>query len=284
MGTLSYADDITLIAPSIGGLKEMLKLCDNYATVYNVIFNSKKTVCIKFGNEVIRNEAAFLNNQPLKWNEKVRHLGNIIDKDCTELADCVFKKSMFIGYVNKLTSNFRHLQTHVLITLFKAYCCSFYGSQLWKFNSVGIDKCCKSWNIAVRTLLGLPYNAHTYLLGPIMGQLDLRSQLYIRNFRFLWHAFRSDNNIIYTCINNALCNSNSGLGYKLAFYRYRYNITMTDDFELCIARISQCDLRDHQLAIVNNLSLLISVREGDHLLFGFTSYEIAELINELAIM
>ena len=103
---------------------------------------------------------------------------------------------------------------------------------------------------------------------------------------FSWHAFRSDNNIIYTCINNALCNSNSGLGYKLAFCRYRYNITMSDDFELCIARISQCDLSDHQLAIVNacNLSLLISVREGDHLLLGFTSYEIAELIDELAIM
>ena len=59
---------------------------------------------------------------------------------------------------------------------------------------------------------------------------------------------------------------------------------MTDDFELCIARISQCDLSDHQLAIVNNLSLLISVREGDHLLLGFTSYEIDELINELATM
>ena len=54
--------------------------------------------------------------------------------------------------------------------------------------------------------------------------------------------------------------------YKLAFYRYRYNITMFDDFELCIARISQCELSDHQLAIVNNLSLSISVREGDHLL------------------
>ena len=52
MGALSYADDITLIAPSIGGLNEMLKLCDNYATVYNVIFNSKKTVCIKFGKQL----------------------------------------------------------------------------------------------------------------------------------------------------------------------------------------------------------------------------------------
>ena len=68
----------------------MLKLC-NYATVYNVIFNSKKTVCIKFGNE----------------REGSSSIGNIIDNlDCTELADCVFKKSMCIGYVNKLRSNF----------------------------------------------------------------------------------------------------------------------------------------------------------------------------------
>ena len=96
MGALSYADDITLIAPGIGGLNKMLKLCEIYATLYNVIFNSKTTVCIKFGKEVIRNEAAFLNNQPFKWNEKVSHLGKLIDKDCTELADCVFKKSMFI--------------------------------------------------------------------------------------------------------------------------------------------------------------------------------------------
>ena len=59
---------------------------------------------------------------------------------------------------------------------------------------------------------------------------------------------------------------------------------MSDDFELCIARISQCELSDHQLAIVNNLSLLISVRRDDHSLLGFTSYEIAELIDELADM
>ena len=72
-----------LIALSIGGLNAMLKMYDNYAIAYNVMFNSKKTVCIKFGNKVVRNEAAFLNNQPLKWSEKVRHLSNVIDKDCT---------------------------------------------------------------------------------------------------------------------------------------------------------------------------------------------------------
>ena len=46
MGALSYADDLTLADPSIGGLIKMLKLCDNYATVYNAMFNSKKTVWI----------------------------------------------------------------------------------------------------------------------------------------------------------------------------------------------------------------------------------------------
>ena len=44
----------------------MLKLCANYVILYNVIFNSKKNVCIKYGNEVIRSKAAFLNKQLLR--------------------------------------------------------------------------------------------------------------------------------------------------------------------------------------------------------------------------
>ena len=65
-----------------------------------------------------------------------RFLNALLVKICTELADCVFKKSMFIGYVNKVRSNFRHLQTHVLITWFKAYCCSFYGSQARSYGNL----------------------------------------------------------------------------------------------------------------------------------------------------
>ena len=45
MGVLFYADDITLIAPSIDGLREMLNLLNSYR--------------IKFVNEVIRNKSPF---------------------------------------------------------------------------------------------------------------------------------------------------------------------------------------------------------------------------------
>ena len=36
----------------------------------------------------------------------------------------------------------------------------------------------------MRTLLKLPYNAHTIYLGPLINQLHLNKQLYIGNFHF----------------------------------------------------------------------------------------------------
>ena len=57
-----------------------------------------------------------------KWVDKVKHLGNYINKDCNEVTDCIFKKSLFIGYVNKLPSNFGKMQSRTLISLFKLYC------------------------------------------------------------------------------------------------------------------------------------------------------------------
>ena len=53
MAALSYADDITIMCPSIGGLNEMLKICYSFAQSNSIIFNNKKTVCIKFGKEIV---------------------------------------------------------------------------------------------------------------------------------------------------------------------------------------------------------------------------------------
>ena len=44
IGALSYADNITLLCPSIRGLNEMIVLCCEYAKEYDITFNPKKTV------------------------------------------------------------------------------------------------------------------------------------------------------------------------------------------------------------------------------------------------
>ena len=61
-GALSYADDITLLCPSVWGLNLMLKICDKYRLENNNIFNSKKTICIQFGSRpaIIEGESVFL--------------------------------------------------------------------------------------------------------------------------------------------------------------------------------------------------------------------------------
>ena len=126
IGALSYADDITLLCPSIRGLNEMIVLCCECAKEYDITFNPKKIVCVKFGSKIHIDENVSISGFPAQWSESVRHLGNLVDPTLSDSLDCRYKRSMFIGYVNKLISKFGHLQPHILINLFKTYCCSFF--------------------------------------------------------------------------------------------------------------------------------------------------------------
>ena len=56
----------------------------------------------------------------------------------------------------------------------------YYGSVAL----LNLIKFCTSLNIIICTLLKLPYNTHTFYLGPLIGQLHLRHELYIIHFRF----------------------------------------------------------------------------------------------------
>ena len=150
--------------------------------------------------------------------------------------------------------------THnVIINLFKSYCCSFYSSHLGKFNSHGFDKICKSWNIAIRTLLQLPF---TWLLGPITEQNNIQTQLYIRNYRFLYYASRSSNGIVKQCINHVMYDPNSDLGHKFAFYRYACNIDVFCTMKHAIIKITGNELTHDQIALVKNLKTLLDFRSG----------------------
>ena len=41
-GALAYADDIVLLAPTASAMRSLLKICEDYAREYSVIFNAKK--------------------------------------------------------------------------------------------------------------------------------------------------------------------------------------------------------------------------------------------------
>ena len=59
-GAILYADNITLLCPSIRGLNRMLGICYKFAAKHYLIFNGKKSLAIKYGNEVNDTEYVLL--------------------------------------------------------------------------------------------------------------------------------------------------------------------------------------------------------------------------------
>ena len=63
MGALSYAYDITISCPRLYGLNVMFDICNHFALANCITFNTKKTVCIKFGELLKPQEYAKLYGQ-----------------------------------------------------------------------------------------------------------------------------------------------------------------------------------------------------------------------------
>ena len=78
IGALGYADDITILSPSIPGINEMLKTCEEFAQEYQVVLNEKKSAVIKFGKNSVKECHLVQNSQRVPWKNEVKHLGNIV--------------------------------------------------------------------------------------------------------------------------------------------------------------------------------------------------------------
>ena len=81
MGAFSYADDLSLLAPSLKAAQLMLRICEDYAKEYDVIFNATKSVLLLYNvPRDSTNVELKLNGNTLKQYDKATHLGSDIRK------------------------------------------------------------------------------------------------------------------------------------------------------------------------------------------------------------
>ena len=284
MGALSYADDITITSPSLQGLNIMLGICDDFAQSNFITFNSKKTICIKYGEPVRNTEHVKLNGVTLLWQTEVRHLGNYFNSKLDNTMDSLRKCSHFIGYFNKLMVNFGHLHPDTVCNLFKSYCCSFYGSFIWKYCSDGFNKCCIQWNKSIRKIYSLPYATHTKLLGPLVCQDHISSQLIRRDIKFMHRLLDCSNVIIKQCFHNAYYNSNTLIGYKLAYYRARFGFNLFSSvLSKSLGRAKPPHIGIELQARVNCLRTLCLAKSNHATIDNFTMEDINDIINAIAL-
>ena len=82
---LGYADDVTTSAPNLDGMQAIIHICEEFGKEYNVIWNWKKSVCIRIGNGgTPPNRRIYLNGAQM---ETVEHLGNRLRHDLSDQDD-----------------------------------------------------------------------------------------------------------------------------------------------------------------------------------------------------
>ena len=290
-GALAYADDVCLLAPSARALNVMLKECHEFSLDYHITFNSKKSVCIKYGSPVQDYEHIYLGANKIAFCESVKHLGNMFTNKLNDSADCKQKISMFIGQVNKFMCSFSHLNHELLCKLFRTYCNSFYGCILWKYSSSGVTKLCTTWQIAARRVLSLPRCTHRAYLGPLLNMSHIKSTLVARDLKMLHTMSHCANPLTQKVIHCSAYNSYSIINYKTTYMRSMYGVT-NDLYMNCsfnkfketakmIAAKEQINVQER--IAVANMKTLLSARDNIVDIPNFSQDEIEDILFFLAV-
>ena len=270
MGAFGYADDVTLMAPTLRGLQTLLKVCEDFAAKNDVLFNETKTMNIAFNKKgVVPRYQVSLNGKLIKWQTQVKHLGNVLTCNLSDEQDIKLKKNDFLRRINSVIVHFNSAQRHVCNELFRSNC-FFYGSQQWAiYERKPIEQFHVQWRKAVRRLWRLPWQARSGLLHFLIDQPPFISQL-CRRFKKLCISIDRSTNAKAQLIKEISIDQDGIIGKNMSYSKHFLNeerkktTSNTSDFE----------------ARANVIRELTLIREGQISLPGFSAYEIDALIEE----
>ena len=155
-GAFGYSDDVVLLAPSLDALREMVSICETYATEYHLLYNPSKSKLMYF-NISHENLSVKLCGKEVLLVSHETYLGNFIGSDIFDRAIpqsvCAFNQSS-----NHLMADFSMIDSFSLHKLHSNYCMSLYGCELWNYNSRYINDIYVAWR------KGNCLNFHTELI------------------------------------------------------------------------------------------------------------------------
>ncbi|XP_063542680.1 uncharacterized protein LOC134751227 [Cydia strobilella] len=164
VNNISYADDMVLLSPSVKALRRLLNICESYASSHGLQYNVNKSEYMIFKAAGKRPEMPplnepdiFLNGTPLQRVYRFKYLGHYLTDDLKDHLDIERERRALAVRSNMLARRFARCSDQVKITLFKAFCQSFYTSSLW-FNCTqkALSALRVQYNNGFRALLKLP--------------------------------------------------------------------------------------------------------------------------------
>jgi hypothetical protein len=151
---------MVLLGPSIDSIKELLGLCEGYARQHGLRYNSSKSEVLVFKARKYNSLSVpniMLGGEPLKVVDKFKYLGHMLTADLNDDLDMERERRALAVRGNMIARRFARCNEQVKLTLFKAYCQTFYTCSLWaRFTQRAYNILRVQYNNILRLLLKLP--------------------------------------------------------------------------------------------------------------------------------
>ena len=136
VGAFIYADDVTLLAPTSTALNAMLETCSNFASDFDLQFNSSETKCMYFSkNNKDEHDNIYVMNTPIEFMKSTLLLGVHISNDITNknITGSVHKVLCY----NSVLYDFRNIPCHVKAKLLSTICSYVKSRKKWNNREIG---------------------------------------------------------------------------------------------------------------------------------------------------
>ena len=263
-GAFGYADDIALLAPSLQCLKQMISICEKYASSHSITFNPNKSKLLCYNADLTSNvPQVYLNGEKIPVVDSDKHLGtfistNIADRNITENVCDLYKRS------NWIISGFRVCDSSTLDSLHRTYCMHMYGCELWDLNCKYVSEFKVAWRKIKRCIWGLPYKAHNAIIHNLSYNIDL--QLDTRVLKFVHSCLNHCNRVCKSLLSAKLYCIKSTFAANYKFLSNKYKICQDDwfvDINLLIGKMRvQFEKETQSRSNAHTIVELCAIRDG----------------------
>ncbi|XP_053605077.1 uncharacterized protein LOC128672155 [Plodia interpunctella] len=151
---------MVLLSASPCGLKKLLAICEAYASSHGLVYNVDKSEVMVFesrGRKSLDIPPVKLNGVLMRRVDSVKYLGHHLVSDLKDNDDIERERRALAVRANVIARRFARCSKEVKVTLFRAYCTSFYTCSLWAtYTQKSYSALRVQYNNAFRMLMGLP--------------------------------------------------------------------------------------------------------------------------------
>ena len=202
VGSIMYADDLTLLAPTRSAMQKMIRICEKYCDDHSLSFNPKKTKSMLFGNGYESHKPINLSlyNDTIQYVTEWRYLGCLVKSGKEFSLSCKSDIAAFRRSANSVLSAINKLNEQVAMRLLYSFSVPIltYAAEIKQFSYSDMNECNVALNDAIRRIFSYNRWESIRTLRQQLGYKDLYSIFAIRRRNFFQNFRQLRNRTIVT--------------------------------------------------------------------------------------